>query len=129
MRRCLKLIDRVAPTDLAVFLRGESGTGKEVLARALHDNGPRQKAAFVVLNCAAFSPGLVEAELFGHSAGAYTGAGPARPGLLELADRGTLFLDEIGDMAWEQQKSLLRVLESGSSAGSGKIKHGKSIYG
>ena len=113
MRECLVLIDRVTPTDLAVMICGESGTGKELLARALHANGPRAGKAFVAVNCAAFSGGLIESELFGHARGAFTGSVGERKGLFESAHEGTLFLDEIGDLEPDQQKSLLRVLETG----------------
>ncbi|MFT7617947.1 MAG: serine/threonine-protein kinase PknK [Planctomycetota bacterium] len=113
MRDCLGVVDRVAQSDLPVLVRGESGTGKELIAQALHENGPRKKGPFVVLNCGAFPEGMIEKELFGHGRGAFTGSQGSKAGLFELADGGTLFLDEIGDMPESQQRSLLRVLESG----------------
>ena len=94
-----------------MLLLGETGCGKGVLARWLHDHGPRADQAFVELNCAALKPELLENELFGHRRGAFTGAFEAKPGLLEVADRGTLFLDEIGDMELGVQAKLLTVLE------------------
>ncbi len=113
MRDCLKLVDKVIDTDLSVLLRGESGTGKDVLARLIHQQGPRGEGPFVVADLAALPGGLVERELFGHAAGAFSGAGEAATGLIAAADGGTLFLDEIGDLPPETQKSLLRVLEGG----------------
>ncbi|MCA9320561.1 MAG: sigma 54-interacting transcriptional regulator [Planctomycetes bacterium] len=113
MRACLHLVDRVTKTDLPVLLRGESGTGKELIARAIHTNGPRHTGPFVVADCGSFASGLIERELFGHVAGAFSGATEAAGGLLEAAHGGTLFLDEVGDMDPEQQKRLLRVLETG----------------
>ncbi len=113
MRDCLSLIDRVAPSDLPVLIRGESGCGKELIARAVHGNSSRCKGPYVALNCAGFPQGLMEAELFGHAKGAFSGGDCVKEGLLECANGGTLFLDEIGDMPENHQKSLLRVLESG----------------
>ncbi len=102
---------RVAEADSPVLLQGETGSGKSVLARWLHENGPRQDAPFVDLNCAALSKELLDSELFGHEKGAFTGAVAAKQGLLEVADRGTVFLDEIGDMDVQVQPKLLKVLE------------------
>ncbi len=113
MRDCLKLVDKVIDTDLAVLLRGESGTGKDVLARLIHEQGPRSDGPFVVADLSALPRGLVEKELFGHATGAFSGASEASSGLIAAADGGTLFLDEIGDLPQETQKSLLRVLEGG----------------
>jgi transcriptional regulator with GAF, ATPase, and Fis domain len=104
-------IDRVAHTDLPVLVLGESGTGKEVVSRALHCRGPRADRPFIAVNCAALTESLLESELFGHEAGAFTDAREMRPGKFELADGGTLFLDEIGDMSPGGQAKLLRVLE------------------
>lgn len=107
------LLDRVAPSPLSVLIRGETGVGKELLAQRLHARSDRAGKPFIRLNCAALPAALLESELFGHEKGAFTGADHARPGLLEAAHGGTLFLDEIGDLAFDLQGKLLRVLESG----------------
>ena len=104
---------KVAQTDVAVLINGETGTGKEVFAQAIHHAGRRSENAFLALNCSAFSRELLESELFGYKAGAFTGAVKDKRGLLEEANHGTLFLDEIGEMALELQSKLLRVLETG----------------
>ncbi len=113
MRALLRLVDRVTASDVPVLLVGESGTGKELLARAIHDNGARQKRPFVGENCASVPESLLESILFGHVKGAFTGAHATRPGLFEVADGGTLFLDEIGEMPLSMQAKLLRVLQEG----------------
>jgi two-component system, NtrC family, response regulator len=105
---------KVAATDATVLLAGETGTGKEVFAQAIHQNSGRSKAPFIAINCAAFSKELLENELFGHKAGAFTGAVKDSKGIFEEANGGTVFLDEIGEMALDLQAKLLRVLETGS---------------
>ncbi len=107
-------VDRVAATDSAVLVTGESGTGKEVVSRLLHASSPRRDGPFVVVDASAIPENLLEAELFGHVRGAFTGAEGPRSGLFEAADGGTLFLDEIGEMPLGLQAKLLRVLEDGS---------------
>ena len=102
---------KVADSDSPVLIQGETGAGKGVLARWLHENGPRAEEAFVDLNCAGLSREFLETELFGHEKGAFTGATAAKPGLLEVAHRGTVFLDEIGDVDAQVQPKLLKVLE------------------
>ncbi len=111
LRRVLKQVETVAPTGSTVLIRGETGTGKELIARAVHDRGPRRERTFVKLNCAAIPTGLLESELFGHERGAFTGAVSQKVGRFELAHQGTLFLDEVGDIPAELQPKLLRVLQ------------------
>lgn len=112
MTDALRLLARVADSDVSVLVRGESGTGKELIARELHRLSSRSGEALVALNCAAVAESLAESELFGHEKGAFTGAQTKKNGLVELADGGTLFLDEIGDLASTLQAKFLRVLES-----------------
>jgi two-component system NtrC family response regulator len=114
IREAVALAEKVAVTDTTVLLLGETGTGKEVFAQAIHYESPRKQKPFVALNCSGFSPELLESELFGYKAGAFTGANKDKKGLLEEANGGTLFLDEIGEMNLDLQAKLLRVLENQS---------------
>jgi two-component system response regulator HydG len=114
MQQLYDLLERVSTTRAPVLISGESGTGKELVARALHHGGPRSKAPFVALNCAAITDSLLESELFGHTRGAFTGAHEAKKGLFVEADGGTLFLDEVGEIPLALQAKLLRALESSS---------------
>ncbi len=111
MRQLLQVINRVAASDATVLIVGESGTGKELLARTIHRVGPRADGPFVAFDCSALAPSLLEAELFGHEKGAFTGASRARRGLFREANGGTIFLDEIGDIDASVQNKLLRVLQ------------------
>ena len=114
MQDLFRMLERVAPTHASVLLLGETGTGKEVIARAIHDASPRRNGPFVVVDCGAVSPSLIDSELFGHVRGAFTGAHAARTGAFEQANGGTIFLDEIGDLPLDVQPKLLRVLEAGT---------------
>lgn len=113
IRQQIELAQKVAATDATVLIQGETGTGKEVFAQSIHYAGPRAAQSFVAVNCSAFSKELLESELFGHKAGAFTGAVKDKKGLFEEADGGTLFMDELGEMPAELQSRLLRVLENG----------------
>ena len=113
MQDIYRMLARMMQTDLTIMINGESGTGKELVAKALHDFGKRKKGPFVAINMAAIPRDLIEAELFGHEKGAFTGANQRKSGRFEQADGGTLFLDEIGDMPLEAQTRLLRVLQEG----------------
>jgi two-component system response regulator HydG len=112
MHDLIKKLQAIAPTNATVLVQGETGTGKELVAHAIHNNSPRKSKPFVALNCTALNENLLDAELFGHEAGAFTGADRARKGRFEAANGGTLFLDEIGDMPLTLQAKLLRVLEN-----------------
>jgi DNA-binding NtrC family response regulator len=111
MRAVARLVSEVASSDVTVLIEGESGTGKEIVARSIHQQSARRDRPFISVNCAALAEQLLEAELFGHVKGAFTGAVATKPGRFQLADGGTLFLDEIGDLSPKGQGDLLRVLE------------------
>ncbi|MES2486204.1 MAG: sigma-54 dependent transcriptional regulator [Bacteroidota bacterium] len=121
----IELAKKVSVTDTTVLLTGETGTGKEVFANAIHQNSLRKTKNFIALNCSAFSHDLLESELFGHIAGAFTGAIKDKKGLFEEAHKGTIFLDEIGEMPIDLQAKLLRVLENGEyiKVGESKVAH------
>lgn len=114
MRRVERFVRDIAPSEVTVLIDGETGTGKELVARAIHRHSRRAERPFIFVNCAALPEPLVEAELFGHKRGAFTGAHTDKPGRFQLADGGTLFLDEICDLAPKGQGDLLRVLEDGA---------------
>lgn len=113
MKEVFGLIESLRNSNSTVLIQGETGTGKELIARALHENSPRQSGRFISVNCGAIAKELIESELFGHEKGAFTGAVNQREGLFELAHGGTLFLDEIGELPIDLQPKLLRVLETG----------------
>ncbi len=122
MKKLLALVDRIAGSHLSVLLVGETGVGKDVVARIVHQRSARRTGPFVPINCAALPEQLIEAELFGHERGAFTGATITKPGLLETASNGTAFLDEIGELPLAQQGKLLRVLEAGELQRVGALK-------
>ena len=125
IKQAIALAQKVAQTEATVLLTGETGTGKEVFAQSIHQASKRSTKSFVAINCSAFSREILESELFGHAAGAFTGALKNKKGLLEEADWGTLFLDEIGEMSHDLQAKLLRVLESGEYIRVGETKVSK----
>lgn len=125
MKELYAKIHKVAPTGATVLVNGETGTGKELVAKALHTESPRKKAALISVNCAAIPDTLIEAELFGHEKGAFTGAANNREGLVAAADGGTLFLDEIGELPLEAQARLLRVLQEGEVRPLGSVESHK----
>ena len=126
IKSAIVLAQKIAGSDSTVLLLGETGTGKEVFANAIHHNSKRKNNSLVAINCSAFSKELLEGELFGHKAGAYTGAMKDKKGLIEVADGGTLFLDEIGELNIELQAKLLRVLENGEYIKLGDTKISKA---
>jgi transcriptional regulator with GAF, ATPase, and Fis domain len=125
MRRVYAIVEQVARSDISVLVTGETGTGKELVARAIHDASPRARGPFVVLDCAALPPSLVESELFGHTRGAFSGAVADRAGVFEEARGGTLFIDEVGELPVALQPKLLRALESRTvkPVGSNRVIH------
>lgn len=122
MQALMRRVARFAKSDAPVVILGETGTGKEVIARTLHENGPRASKPFVAINVAALPSELLESELLGHSKGAFTGASMAKRGLVEEASGGTLFLDEIGEMPLPLQAKLLRILQDGEVRRLGETK-------
>jgi len=114
MKQVYELIEKVSPTPASVLITGESGTGKELVAKAIHVNSPREPYPFITVNCAALADNLLESELFGHEAGAFTDAASMRKGKFEIADKGTIFLDEVGEITLALQSRLLRVLQEHS---------------
>ena len=111
MLQIIDIVKKVTPTNATVLIYGESGTGKELISRAIHYNSPRKNKPFIAINCAAIPETLIESELFGYEAGAFTGANTRKIGLIEAADKGTLFLDEIAELPITTQSKLLRVLQ------------------
>src|SRR5438094_10337303 len=111
MAGLFQLLETIAPTNSTILITGETGTGKEVVARAIHHSSPRRAYRFIALNCSAIPETLLEAELFGHVRGAFTGAVGTRQGRIEQAHKGTLFLDEVGTMSTALQSKLLRALQ------------------
>lgn len=125
LQQAIRLAQKVAKTDVPVLLTGETGTGKEIFAHAIHTASNRSQYPIVEINCSAFSKDLLESELFGYKAGAFTGAVKDKKGLFEIANHGTIFLDEIGEMAFDLQARLLRILEMGEYIKLGNTKRTK----
>jgi transcriptional regulator with GAF, ATPase, and Fis domain len=125
MRELFARLARIARTDSTILVQGETGTGKELVAQAIHEASPRAKQPFVVVDCASLPENLLEAELFGHARGAFTGAAAARAGAIEAADKGTVFLDEVGELPLALQPKLLRALESRTVRRLGENTHRK----
>jgi transcriptional regulator with GAF, ATPase, and Fis domain len=125
MRELFAMLSRIAPTDLSVLIQGDTGTGKELVAHSIHRKSTRAAGPFVVFDCSAVSPSLIESDLFGHERGAFTGATTARPGALAEANGGTLFLDELGELPLDLQQKLLRCLQSGEfkRVGATRLEH------
>jgi transcriptional regulator with GAF, ATPase, and Fis domain len=113
MRDIFRIVDKIADSDTTVLISGETGTGKGLLTQSIHEKSYRREKPFIKINCGAIPDHLLESELFGHEKGAFTGATNAKPGKFELADGGTIFLDEIGDMSYDLQVKVLRVLDEG----------------
>jgi len=126
IRDAIRIAEKIAATDTSVLLTGETGTGKEVFASAIHSASKRAKNALVAINCSAFPSELLESELFGHKAGAFTSAAKDKKGLIELAEKGTLFLDEIGELKVDLQAKILRVIEVGEYIKIGDEKKSKA---
>jgi two-component system NtrC family response regulator len=126
IQQAIALARKIAPANSTVLLTGETGSGKEVFANAIHLNSARTSNSFVAINCSAFSRELLESELFGHKAGAFTGANKDKKGLIEVAEGGTIFLDEIGELHFDLQAKLLRVLENGEFIKLGDTKISKA---
>ncbi len=122
LQQAIDLAKAVTKTDTTVLLTGETGTGKEIFAQAIHQESTRNKQNFVAINCSAFSKDLLEGEMFGHKAGAFTGAMKDQKGLFEEANNGTIFMDEVGEMALDLQAKLLRVIETGEFIKIGETK-------
>ncbi len=122
IKKVIKIVNRVADNPSTVLISGESGTGKELVARLLHERSSRRTNHFAAINCAAIPPELLESEMFGYEAGAFTGATKSKPGRMELADKGTLFLDEIGELPMHMQPKLLRALQEGAFMRVGGLK-------
>lgn len=122
IKEAVSLAQKVSATDVPVLLTGETGTGKEVFAQAIHGSSSRSSKSFVAINCSSFSKDLLESEMFGYKAGAFTGAAKDKKGLFEEANNGTIFLDEIGEMAFDLQAKLLRILETGEFIKIGETK-------